>query len=198
MSILLSLKLQSLNTLAPLLQLVLDAQIKGRQRASSLDLYISFQQCAFYVHARAMLQRCMPLTSCLSCAGKTLLNLDTEDWGEIFIGCAGGGDSMITLPVQHESLDSSSADAYTITVSGILPSPCLCQTLPCTYELALLECAKVKEDLGASNDLGSAEQSCIRVLGSLCCSPEMCVRQLLRQCTSQGCMKRGVLVLVQA
>ncbi|CAL5222920.1 g5353 [Coccomyxa viridis] len=52
--------------------------------------------------------------------GKTLLNLDTEDWGEIFIGCAGGGDSMITLPVQHESLDASSADAYTITVSGLM------------------------------------------------------------------------------
>ena len=54
-------------------------------------------------------------------AGKTLLNLDTEDWGEIFIGCAGGGDSMITLPVQHEALDASSADAYTITVSGTIP-----------------------------------------------------------------------------
>ena len=57
----------------------------------------------------------------MCCAGKTLLNLDTEDWGEIFIGCAGGGDSMITLPVQQEALDASSADAYTITVSGSLP-----------------------------------------------------------------------------
>ena len=64
----------------------------------------------------------MLLTGGLCSAGKTLLNLDTEDWGEIFIGCAGGGDSMITLPVQHEALDASSADAYTITVSGIRPA----------------------------------------------------------------------------
>ena len=49
-----------------------------------------------------------------------MLNLDTEDWGEIFIGCAGGGDSMITLPVQHEALSASNADAYTITVSGVI------------------------------------------------------------------------------
>ena len=51
-------------------------------------------------------------------AGKTLLNLDTEDWGEIFIGCAGGGDSMITLPVQHQAVSAGKADAYTITVTG--------------------------------------------------------------------------------
>lgn len=53
-----------------------------------------------------------------STAGKTLLNLDTEDWGEIFIGCAGGGDSMITLPVQHQAVSATKADAYTITVTG--------------------------------------------------------------------------------
>ena len=50
--------------------------------------------------------------------GKTLLNLDTEDWGEIFIGCAGGGDSMITLPVQHMAVSAGKADAYTIKISG--------------------------------------------------------------------------------
>jgi hypothetical protein len=47
-----------------------------------------------------------------------LLNLDTEDWGEIFIGCAGGGDSMITLPVQHEAVSASGADVYSIAVTG--------------------------------------------------------------------------------
>ncbi len=26
-----------------------------------------------------------------------MLNLDTEDWGELFIGCAGGGDSKLWL-----------------------------------------------------------------------------------------------------
>ena len=33
--------------------------------------------------------------------GRTMLNLDTEDWGEICIGCAGGGDSSIYLPVDY-------------------------------------------------------------------------------------------------
>ena len=56
-------------------------------------------------------------------AGKTLLNLDTEDWGEIFIGCAGGGDSMITLPVQHTAVSADKVDAYTIRISGTHPRP---------------------------------------------------------------------------
>ncbi len=34
--------------------------------------------------------------------GRTLLNLDTEDWGEIFIGCAG------------EQLNSASFAGYTV------------------------------------------------------------------------------------
>ena len=33
--------------------------------------------------------------------GRTMLNLDTEDWGEICIGCAGGGDSSINLSVER-------------------------------------------------------------------------------------------------
>lgn len=32
--------------------------------------------------------------------GKTLLNLDSEDWGVITVGCAGGGNSDITIPVK--------------------------------------------------------------------------------------------------
>ena len=50
-----------------------------------------------------------------------LLNLDTEDWGEIFIGCAGGGDSMITLPVELEPVaNAASHKAYELSVSGAL------------------------------------------------------------------------------
>ena len=66
-------------------------------------------------------------------AGKTLLNLDTEDWGEIFIGCAGGGDSMITLPVQHMAVSAVKADAYTIRISGVH----LCLVNPMIVSLAL-------------------------------------------------------------
>ncbi len=50
-------------------------------------------------------------------AGQVMLNLDTEDWGEIFIGCAGGGDSMISLPVCHEP-SSDGAQPYHLKVSG--------------------------------------------------------------------------------
>jgi dipeptidase D len=32
--------------------------------------------------------------------GKILLNLDSEDWGVITVGCAGGGNSDITIPVK--------------------------------------------------------------------------------------------------
>ena len=41
--------------------------------------------------------------------GRTLLNLDTEDWGEIFIGCAG------------ERLNSASFAGYTVQFSKL---PC--------------------------------------------------------------------------
>lgn len=47
-----------------------------------------------------------------------MLNLDTEDWGEIFIGCAGGGDSMITLPVEHEPVQDNT-QPFDLTVSGV-------------------------------------------------------------------------------
>jgi dipeptidase D len=35
-------------------------------------------------------------------SGKLLINLDSEDWGVITVGCAGGGNSTITLPIQKE------------------------------------------------------------------------------------------------
>ena len=40
-------------------------------------------------------------------AGRTLLNLDTEEWGEIYVGCAGGGDTTLTLPCDLEAAASS-------------------------------------------------------------------------------------------
>ena len=41
--------------------------------------------------------------------GRTMLNLDTEVWGEICCSCAGAGDSTITLDVQLEHAPSSGA-----------------------------------------------------------------------------------------
>ncbi len=39
--------------------------------------------------------------------GKYLLNLDSEDEGEIFVGCAGGANTQITLGLQKEALKKS-------------------------------------------------------------------------------------------
>ncbi|HID25214.1 MAG TPA: aminoacyl-histidine dipeptidase [Thermoplasmata archaeon] len=37
--------------------------------------------------------------------GRTMLNLDSEDFGIITVGCAGGGDSIITLPVKKQNIE---------------------------------------------------------------------------------------------
>ena len=50
--------------------------------------------------------------------GKILLNLDSEDWGVITVGCAGGGDSQITLPVDKKPLNNT-LEALTIKISGL-------------------------------------------------------------------------------
>lgn len=50
--------------------------------------------------------------------GKTLLNLDTEDWPDIFIGCAGGGDSLLTLDMKHEDVPLDTK-AYALKISGL-------------------------------------------------------------------------------
>ncbi len=34
--------------------------------------------------------------------GRTMLNLDSEEWGAIYVGCAGGGDTQIELPISTE------------------------------------------------------------------------------------------------
>ena len=67
-----------------------------------------------------------------------MLNLDTEEWGEICIGCAGGGDTSIELdvpcsPAPHDLtpyMVSSTQDEYGL--SGIIP-----RALMVTYSLAM-------------------------------------------------------------
>jgi dipeptidase D len=48
--------------------------------------------------------------------GKKLLNLDSEDEGEFTIGCAGGADTQIFLPLQRENAESG--NVYRIKLSG--------------------------------------------------------------------------------
>ena len=51
--------------------------------------------------------------------GKYLINLDSEDEGEVFIGCAGGVDTIATLPLVAEPLGEGYA-FYEVAVSGLL------------------------------------------------------------------------------
>lgn len=50
--------------------------------------------------------------------GRILLNLDSEDEGELFIGCAGGKDTVIQLPYTLE-YPPTDHQAFEITVSGL-------------------------------------------------------------------------------
>ncbi len=49
--------------------------------------------------------------------GRILLNLDSEDEGVFFIGCAGGADSDIALPIKRAS--GGSGDSLKVTLSGL-------------------------------------------------------------------------------
>ena len=51
--------------------------------------------------------------------GKYLINLDSEDEGEVFIGCAGGVDTLANLPLVTESAPSNYR-YYKVAVSGLL------------------------------------------------------------------------------
>jgi dipeptidase D len=52
-----------------------------------------------------------------SLKGRILLNLDSEEEGVFFIGCAGGADSEIVLPIRRKS--SAKGEALKITLSGL-------------------------------------------------------------------------------
>ena len=52
-------------------------------------------------------------------SGKYLINLDSEDEGEIFIGCAGGVDTVATFALSREDAPSGYA-FYRIDVKGLL------------------------------------------------------------------------------
>ncbi|MDR3047585.1 MAG: aminoacyl-histidine dipeptidase [Bacteroidales bacterium] len=51
--------------------------------------------------------------------GKMLLNLDSEDEGEFFIGCAGGMDTVATLDMEFEDEIPENSVAYTIYVKNL-------------------------------------------------------------------------------
>jgi len=50
--------------------------------------------------------------------GKIMLNLDSEDFGVITVGCAGGGDSQLRLPLKIKPINGD-LKSMTIKVSGL-------------------------------------------------------------------------------
>ena len=51
--------------------------------------------------------------------GRILLNLDAEDWPNIYVGCAGGGQTKISLSCGQEDLDGQSYSPALLTVAGL-------------------------------------------------------------------------------
>ena len=49
--------------------------------------------------------------------GKIMLNLDSEDFGVITVGCAGGGDSSIELPIKMQA--TKAEESLLVKVSGL-------------------------------------------------------------------------------
>ncbi len=50
--------------------------------------------------------------------GRRLLNLDTEELGAIYIGCSGGGNSTLSIPVKREDAPKNST-FFDVVVSGL-------------------------------------------------------------------------------
>lgn len=48
--------------------------------------------------------------------GKMLINVDTEEFGAVYIGCAGGGNSTLTLPIKYEKVEGKGME---ITIRGL-------------------------------------------------------------------------------
>ncbi|KAL7534142.1 hypothetical protein ACHAWF_004732, partial [Thalassiosira exigua] len=58
----------------------------------------------------------------LGLTGKTVLNLDMEEWGGLFVGCAGGGDTTIDLLLKRDATFAAGEDAerVEIRVDGLM------------------------------------------------------------------------------
>lgn len=50
--------------------------------------------------------------------GKIMLNLDTEDWGELFVGCAGGKGWLLEGEVQRQA-PTDNYQGYQLTLTGL-------------------------------------------------------------------------------
>ena len=77
-------------------------------------------QCLFTVDEETGLTGAFGLdAAALGLTARACLNLDTEDWGEVFIGCAGGGDTVVTLPVARDAGAATDAATVRFAVGGL-------------------------------------------------------------------------------
>ncbi|CAM9694131.1 unnamed protein product [Chrysoparadoxa australica] len=56
-------------------------------------------------------------------SGSTMLNLDTEEWGALYVGCAGGGTTNIALEAPTQVLDGRVAETlnpYMLQIKGLM------------------------------------------------------------------------------
>ncbi len=81
------------------------------------DIAHGVLECLFTVDEESGLYGAKNLSSSLL-SGDMLINLDSEDDGEICIGCAGGKDTLARLPLQYCSADSD-LFGFQLMVSGL-------------------------------------------------------------------------------
>lgn len=75
-------------------------------------------ECLFTVAEEVGLVGAFNLDASLVTA-RTMLNLDTEEWPRVYFGCAGGGNSVITVPVQRAPAPQGCEAVLDITASGL-------------------------------------------------------------------------------
>lgn len=85
---------------------------------ASKDIEHGPMECLFTVDEETGLTGAFALESGFM-NGKMLLNLDSEDEGEFFIGCAGGMDTVATLPCEYEPFNTKESVAYLLSVKGL-------------------------------------------------------------------------------
>lgn len=75
-------------------------------------------ECLFTVDEESALTGATHLDPSLI-SGRILINLDSEDEGEFCIGCAGGRNTQLDLPVSRDEGSSSGWEALVVTVTGL-------------------------------------------------------------------------------
>mmetsp|Transcript_21767 Transcript_21767/g.49224 ORF Transcript_21767/g.49224 Transcript_21767/m.49224 type:complete len:546 (-) Transcript_21767:288-1925(-) len=78
-------------------------------------------ECLFTVDEETGLTGAQALdVKALGLEATTMLNLDTEEWGTLYFGCAGGGKSTMDLPLDREAAPPPGWRAMELVVSGLM------------------------------------------------------------------------------